>query len=126
MASSGGGPVIGSLILCAYVVIGLITARKVAYAILLSDSDQHGKVDGGDRWFAALTGIATGVVWPATLAVMLFATSIPKTPAELKAQAKEAEARARAAEEIVWQFAAEHGEPGKRGIIVSGDDRWPF
>lgn len=113
---------IGNLIFCAYIAAGLLTARKVAYAAVL-DIDA---TDTADRMLCAMVGLFFGAIWPAVLVVALAAKSIPKTPTELKARAEETEARAKAAEEIVRQFAAEHGESGKRGIIVSGDDSWPF
>lgn len=115
---------IGWLIAIGYVTAALMTARKVAYALIIEDGT--GPDDKEDRILAAALGLLAGAAWPIAAMAMMVLRSVPKTPAELKSQVEDAEARAAAAEESLRRFAAEHGEEGQRGIIRSGDDEWRF
>lgn len=62
-------PVIGYVI---YAVMALIIGRRVSRFMLADAPKGQAPYDEVDRWFAALAGLATGLIWPISLLAVLF------------------------------------------------------
>lgn len=60
---------IPALIITAYLIVALITARRVAWGMADAEGGCH---DADDRFFFAMAGLGAGAFWPITLLAIAF------------------------------------------------------